>query len=501
MSKKKVVVVGGGTAGLLTALWARKHIPEASVTVIRSPNVPSIGVGEASTPSLVGFLESLAIDPIDLIKNTGGTIKNGISFENWKGKGSKYFHGFSPKGPLAGLLGDCKLPPHFEAGVYSYYEYHALARGLPLDNILYSSLLSKENKVDLDNTNWAIQFDAVRVAKYLEKIAKSRGVEVLLGTYSYTNDTCEGLIESLVLESGEVVPLDLLFDCTGLSRLFIGKKFEQEWDSYSKYLPMDRAIPFRMPAASPLPSHTKAIAMSSGWMWSTPLQDMTGYGYVYDSNYITAEEAQIEAEEYLGANIEVARVLKFDIGQYKKVWVKNCIAVGMSTGFAEPLEATSVHMSISQLMDLTHFINHLFEYNKNSVESYNSNNYRQNRAVLDFIYLHYISKRADSPFWREFQSRNPVPPSLSHKLELLREGNLRFFDLEVDQIWELSNYLQVADGLGIIENTWSVSGYENLYPSLDERTSLFEGFAANSVDHKSFMDEILKGPDQTENYV
>jgi tryptophan 7-halogenase len=489
--RKKVVVVGGGTAGMITALWAHKHLPDIDLTVIKSSQVPIVGVGEASTPSMVSFLEEVGIDPLELIKRTGGTIKNGITFKNWNGDGDSYFHGFSPTGGLGEILEEsCSCPPHFATGVYSYYERMAIHKGVRLDNVMYSSMLAASNKVDIDNSSWSLQFEASKVAAYLQEVAESRGILVKEGMYESTIDDKEGFIKALVLKGGSTLPLDFLFDCSGFSRLFIGGKFAQKWESYQEHLPMKQAIPFRLPKQHPLTSCTTATAMKYGWMWSIPLQDLTGCGYVYDSDYINAEEAQREVEEVLGHTVTVPKVLDFAIGHYENVWVKNCVAIGLSTGFAEPLEATSIHRSIDQLSFLTHYINHLFQHNSRSTQSYNTTNFNQNRSVLDFIYLHYITKREDSDFWKNFQIDNPVPESLKNILALLKERNLRFIDIEVSNIWELSNYLQVSEGLGVAKGPISIEGYEGLSPSLEERTKLFERYARDALDHAEFLERL-----------
>jgi tryptophan halogenase len=363
-----------------------------------------------------------------------------------------------------------------------------------LDKVLYSNILAYGNKVDVNNASWALQFDAIRVAKYLTDIALSRGIKVLEGTYSHTIDTSEGFISKISLEGGRTLSTDFVFDCSGFARLLIGKKFKQPWDSYSKFLPAKEAIPFRLPVEKPLTPYTKAIAMKYGWMWSIPLQDMTGCGYTYDTDYINAAEAQKEVEEFLGIPITPIKVINFETGQYRKVWVKNCLAIGLSTGFAEPLESTSVHMSISQLEDLKHFLNHIFTYNEESQESYNKNNYEQNRAVLDFIYLHYLTVRKDTPFWRDFRANHPTPPSFKHLLKLIEERNLRFFDINRDLIWKLSNYLQVSEGLELPTKPINIEGYTNLIPSLEDRTGLFNRFYKDAEDHAKFMNNLLGTP-------
>lgn len=484
-----IVVLGAGTAGWLTALYCRKVYPGSSVTVIQNKKIGIIGVGEATTPPFVSFLRFLDIDPLQVIKEIGGTIKNGISFENWNGDGKKYFHGFHERGPLDPF----SLLPHFSQDCYDYYIRHLLDKGLDFNEYIYCNKLSYQDKVDLDNIAYAMHFDTNKMSIFLENESKYRNIRLVDGNYKDVKVDENGFIKTIVLEDQEV-NADFVFDCSGLSRLIIEKHFKEEWISYRKHLPMDSAIPFHIPQDESIHPYTQAVSMPHGWMWKIPLQDRYGAGYVFDSTYIDAEHAQQEAEEYLGIKLNVSRSIKFEAGRFSRYWIKNCIAVGLSASFIEPLESTSIHLTISQLKLLTQFINHTYEYNENSIKKYNELVTKNMDEVLHFVYLHYLCKRNDTEFWKNFRKNYPVPEKFASMLELVKENNIRFLDTFIvtqDNAFSMYSYYVVSQGLDLFEKSVNIKGYENLKPSVEEYKPIVERYLKNAITHNALISNII----------
>jgi tryptophan halogenase len=352
----RYVVVGGGTAGWLTALYINKHFPDDQVTVIASSEIGILGAGEGTTPPFIDFLKEVDISEKDLYDNCKATIKNGIKFTNWNGNNDEYFHNFT-----TGLN--------------------------------------------------ALHFDASLLAKYFQNLATSRGVELIDDEVVYMQCHPNEDIESFVLKSGNVEHADFVFDCSGFRRFIIGGFYKSNWTEYS--MPCKRAIPFFLPNdGQNLPPYTESIAMKYGWIWKIPVQGRYGCGYVFDSSMTTDEDAKEEIRQYLGHDFVSPRTFNFSAGAYDKCWINNCMAVGLSAGFIEPLEATSIWV---QIMALRIFVQVFGE--ANAKEKLNSDVKEINEDVLSFLYYHYMSERVDSDFWRYFTTNNKIPDKLSNMLK------------------------------------------------------------------------------------
>jgi tryptophan halogenase len=480
----KIVVLGGGTAGYFTALYCKQLFPSYSITVIQNEEIGAIGVGEATTPIIIDFLNFLNIDPIAMMREIGGTVKNGIKFTDWNGDGKSYYHPFRERNDL----GHFSIDPFFAADCSDYYLRHLVNKGLDFNEYTYGALLSNENKIDIVNLYYALHFDANRLSQFLKKTAADREIRIIDGNYKDVETDNNGFINKVLLDDGQV-KCDFLFDCSGLARLIIGKHFKEEWISYKSFLPMKKAIPFHLPADAEKKPYTESIAMPNGWMWKIPLVDRTGGGYVFDSDYITPEEAQKEAEDYLGHPVKVSRVIDFDTGRFKNIWVKNCMAVGLSTGFLEPLEATSLHVTITQLQKLTHFINTMHVYDQNSVELYNKLIVETMDVNAEFVYLHYITRRTDTQFWKDLKIKYPPPNNFKKILDIIHQGNIRFIDLANQDAFPLCAYLSVCNGLELFENRININGYENLYPSVDQYKATLDEYQKNAISLNDFLNQ------------
>jgi tryptophan halogenase len=272
-----------------------------------------------------------------------------------------------------------------------------------MDEYQYHPKISYKNRIDLDNTAWALHFDAKLLADYLEKVGVQRGINVVDSEFRDVTTDEQGFITDIHLENDMSLKCDFVFDCSGFNRVLIGKHFKQKWISYSEHLPMKCAIPFWLESEEEIEPSTTSTAMKNGWMWKIPTADRYGCGYVFDSRFITNEQAQEEIESALGHKITPIRFLKFETGRLEKLWHKNCLAVGLSAAFAEPLEATSIHSTIVQL---NRFI---FNYLKDTPEDtintgaqaiYNRRMGKMYDDFKEFLVLHYQTKRTDSEFWR-----------------------------------------------------------------------------------------------------
>ena len=481
------IILGGGSAGWITALFAKHLFPNDSVTVIQSPSVGIIGVGEATTSHSINFFRSIGLDPLDLIKNSNGTIKNGNNFVNWAGQGTRYFHTFSEN------IVDFSIPGVFDSGCREFYLKNLIKNKLSFEDYMYQTKLAYANKIDLQNTSWAIQIDARDFAAYLEKFGVNKGIKVVNGDYTHPDLDESGCITALNLSNGQSVPCDFVFDCTGFARLLIGKLYQEPWISYKKYMPMKRAVMFWLEPDADIPSYTSSIAMDAGWMLKIPLQHRSGSGYIYDSDQITEEQALIEAEKYWNRSLDVKKSLIFDTGRYQRVWVKNCLAVGLSTGFIEPLEATALWSSLQQLDFFRHFINEIRTPKDNSIKLYNelvANHYEEK---MEYIYMHYCTRRTDTEFWRSFTTNYPMPDNLIEKFELIKENNLRHFNIDDPKIighFSLYSYLQTCHGLGLLGDDINISGYENIKPSPEEYRTITDALVSQAMNHTEFLQRL-----------
>lgn len=348
----KFVVFGGGTAGWLTALYIQHHFPQDSITVVSSSEIGVLGAGEGTTPPFVNLLEEIGIDENDLFEHCKATIKTGIKFTNWHGDGESYFHNFSE-----GL--------------------HAL------------------------------HFDARSLAKYLQDRAVERGIEAV------DTEVTDVLMDNLknisgLVTSSEVIRGDFFFDCSGFNRSIIGKVYRSPWQNYP--MPCSRAIPFFLPNSGiALPEYTESIALKYGWMWKIPVQGRYGCGYVFDLSKTTDEEARQEIRDHLGYDFVSPKTINFQAGTYKTSWINNCLAIGLSAGFIEPLEATSIWL---QVISLKLFVE-LFNKHPQAIEKYNHDIDALNNDILSFLYYHYLTKRNDTDFWKNFRFDNTMPKKLS----------------------------------------------------------------------------------------
>lgn len=487
----RLVVVGGGTAGWITALYTKWMLPQCKITLIQSSEIGIIGVGEGSTHVFVKFLEMIGIHAHEFFAKTNGTIKNGISFENWHGDNTRYFHSFGES------LTKFSLNPTFGQDAESFYYKYLISKNLSFNDYRYQTHISYQNKVDLKNTGYALHFDAVKLADLLESKASLYDIKVINGDVTHVTQDDRGFISKIHLKDHpEEIETDFVFDCTGFSRLFIGKIFNQRWISCSNHLPLKKAIPFWLENDIDIKPYTTSTAMNHGWIWEIPLQHRIGAGYVFDSDHISVDQAHQEAEIFFKRKLEIRKVIDFNPGRYENYWVKNCLAVGLSSSFLEPLEATSIALTIGQLGIFRFFYNQLDSCEESSLKLFNEMMAISFDETMSFIYLHYLTRRNDTNFWKNFKYNTKMPDRVAEFLELAAAGVLVPFDFPRDHrtamAYPISSYLEVGHGLGLIKS--KTTNQENIKPSPEEYKHIIEKAAMEQArSHKFLLDPYING--------
>lgn len=387
-----IVIAGGGTAGWLAAyIISKTHPNQHKLTVVASSKIGIIGAGENATGLFKDILNGVyfdyRVDLKDFMEKTEATYKNGILNVNWTKDGPDYF---TP-------LGCC---PSADGSDDVMFKYALAYDKEKIHTYSTSGYLHEKGRWEEDLQSF--HFNSHKAGEYLKNICVKDGVVVIDAVITDIPLTTTGDIEALVLDNGQRVEGDLFIDATGFARLLM-KKLNIGWNSYKEYLPVDRAIPFFLDDEKLMQRrYTTATALSSGWLWNVPLQTRVGAGYTYDSNYLSEDQAIKEVEQFLGYKVNPIKVIKFDAGSTEKTWVNNCLAIGLAQSFVEPLEATSIHTTIIQLLQFTNnYLNvepSLTLVDKNK-EVFNRTCSRMNNDTLDFISLHYQGGRTDSPFW------------------------------------------------------------------------------------------------------
>lgn len=417
-----IVIAGGGTAGWIAALLISKTQPNKhNITVVASSKIGIIGAGENATglfkDLLSGVFFEIDVDMKDFMKKTEATYKNGILNVNWTKDGSNYFT------PLA-------CSPSWMGTDDVVFKYGLAFNKEKIHMYSDSGYLHENNRWEEDLQSF--HFNSVKAGEYLKDICTKDGVQVIDSVISDIEVDANENIVGFTLEDGQKVVGDFFIDATGFSRLLM-KKLNVGWKSYKEFLPVDRAIPFFLNDPELMKRrYTTATALSSGWMWNVPLQTRVGAGYTYDSNYLTEEEAIAEVEEYLGYKVSPIKVIKFDAGRTEITWKNNCLAVGLAQSFVEPLEATSIHTTITQLIL---FVNDYLSSDKEStllahhMDSFNNICRQMNDLTCDFISLHYQGGRTDSPFWAHMTNNYVATDSVKRVIEHAKTnvpGNFAF---------------------------------------------------------------------------
>lgn len=447
---RSIVIVGGGTAGWMAAAsFARFLKPQGCrIEVVESEEIGTVGVGEATIPPVVDFIRVLGIDENDLIRKTQATFKLAIQFKDWVRPGHSYMHPF-------GMTGfDIDGVP-FQA----YWQKMRMAgQALRLEEYSLQAVAAEQGKFmrpvpgtnsPLEKITYALHFDAILFARYMRNYAEARGVVRTEGRVVKAEQRAtDGFVSALVLDDGRKVEGDMFIDCSGFGGLLIEETLKTGYDDWSTWLPCDRAaaVPVRQTRAPA--TYTTATARDAGWQWRIPLQHRTGNGYVYSSHFISDEQALEALKAHAdGEEMNDPLLLKFTTGRRRKFWNKNVLALGLASGFLEPLESTSIHLVQHGLAAFIRLLpNRNFE--QADTDRYNAIISAQFERIRDFLLLHYTTnEREDTPFWRHCKSI-PQTDSLKERLEYFRGyGRIQRED---NELFPAQSWLYVMTGQGIV---------------------------------------------------
>ncbi|RYY04234.1 MAG: tryptophan 7-halogenase [Gammaproteobacteria bacterium] len=450
---QKIVIVGGGTAGwMAAATFARTMGKQVSIQLIESDEIGTVGVGEATIPQIKLFNSLLGVDENDFLKATQGTIKLGIQFNNWGRQGDSYMHAFSGIGIDLGMIDFYQywLRSIHDGVTSSLWDYSLNTQAA------YKNLFAKMERVGetrLPGINYAYHFDASLWAKYLRTYCEHYSVVRIQGKIATTIlDPDNGFIESVVLENGDTINGDLFIDCSGFRSLLIEGALKTGYEDWSHWLPCDSAIAVPCASSEILLPYTRATAHSAGWQWRIPLQHRIGNGHVFCSKFMSDDKAtQILLDNLDGEALAEPRKLQFVTGKRKKIWNKNCIALGLASGFMEPLESTSIHLIQHALGKLVELFPRK-DFAQADADEFNRQLSAEYEHIRDFIILHYhATERTDSEFWNYCRTME-VPASLKRKMNLFRESARLFRD--DNELFSEVGWLQVMIGQRIIPKSY-----------------------------------------------
>jgi tryptophan 7-halogenase len=444
---ERIAIVGGGTAGWIAAsALARKVGHTCSIHLVESPDIPTIGVGEATIPGIIDFLKFLGIDQQDFMRHTQATIKLAIRFIDWHHIGHRYWHPFGAFGVFIDRL------PFY----HFWHKARAESLDVELSHFNLEMAMAEANKFIFPNNSlgiaqtlkYALHFDAGLVARYLRAYAEQCGVVRLERSVTGVTRREDGFIDEIVFKEGDRLRADLYIDCTGFRGLLIEGALQTGYVDWRNFLPNDRAVAVQVPNRIPRTPYTTAIARGAGWHWRIPLQHRIGTGYVYSSDHISDEQA---LQDLLGMPENVApltepRLIRFTTGHRRKFWNKNCVALGLGSGFIEPLESTSIHLICSGVYALLdHFPDATFD--PVNIAHYNEQVIEEFERVRDFIILHYYaSERTDTAYWERCR-RIELPDTLAERMEIYRRTG-RIFQKRHEMFVELSWFF-VMHGMGL----------------------------------------------------
>ncbi|WP_324826708.1 tryptophan halogenase family protein [Qipengyuania zhejiangensis] len=440
--RKRIVIAGGGTAGWMAAAAIARTMGEAvDLTLVESDAIGTVGVGESTIPPLVNFNRIVGIPENEFMRETQATFKLGIEFENWRVDGENYFHSFGMTGRDHWTAGF----QHFwmegrERGHQESYDDYCLE--------LQAAHAGKFAHLPDGKVNYAFQLDATRYAAYLRRLAEQAGCVRTEGKIDEVRLHESGDIAALVLEGGKRIEGDLFLDCTGFRALLIEGALHVGYDDWRHYLPCDSAIAVQTKSVRPPIPYTRAIAHDAGWQWRIPLQHRGGNGIVYCSRYLSKDAALDRLLSTIeGEPLTEPRAIPFVTGARRKQWHRNCIAVGLSGGFLEPLESTSIHLIQRAILRLLRMMP-AGEVSQRDVDEFNDQQMTDMVQVRDFLILHYkATDRRDSPFWRQCAAME-IPDSLEQKIELFRETGRVFRKNE--ELFVENSWVQVMMGQGIM---------------------------------------------------
>ena len=497
-SLRSILIVGGGTAGWSAAalLSAVLGASGCKITLIESSDVPTVGVGEATIPPVFEFLRNCGIDEIEFIRHCQATFKLAIRFDDWLERGHSYWHPFGNLGVTIN-----QRPFH-----HYWWKNKAAGHGETFADLCPAIALAEDGKFAFpppDGSypggalNYALHFDAGLVAQFLKKHAAARGVDHVDARIAGCEMADDGAIAAVRLADGRRIEADFFIDCSGFRGLLIEDALHAGYEDWTRWLPCDRAVAMPTATVGPPAPYTISAAHEAGWRWRIPLQSRVGNGYVYSSRFISDEQAAETLRSSASGNgkgdaLAEPRVLRFTAGHRKAMWVKNCLAVGLASGFLEPLESTSIHLihtALNRLLD--YFPDRKCDpalaaaYNREAADEY--------AHIRDFLLLHYVpNRRHGEPFWDEVRT-NPLPESLAAKLDLFqRTGRIvsRRRELFADISWFF-----VGAGMGIVPDALDplsdAAPFDDVRSVIGQITDVMGRYRAAAPAHGDMLARLL----------
>jgi tryptophan halogenase len=489
-----VVIVGGGSSGWMAAsMLARLMGKQLNITLVESDDIATVGVGEATIPPIAQFNKVLGIREDEFLRATNGTFKLGIEFDGWLRKGESYMHAFGKIGKDMGLAGfhHSWLKAKMQGDSSSFWDF----------SLNYQAAIANKfqptNKIPNTNLQGLVQayhFDAGLYARYLRQLSENWGVtriEGMINKVNLVNET--GFIASVQLQSGQIIEGDFFIDCSGFRALLIEGALKTGFEDWRHWLSCDRALAVSSERQPPLKPYTRSIAHSSGWQWRIPLQHRTGNGLVYCSDYLNEEQAS----DLLLANLDSKalaepKLIKFVTGRRQKQWHKNCLALGLASGFLEPLESTSLHMVQSGIV---RFMKLFPREGVKAIEvaEYNRQSKMEFERIRDFIILHYWLNERTEPFWQRCRQMD-IPDTLAHKIELFKKTGTVF--REEDELFTEIAWYQVMIGQGIMPEQYhrladSFSD-EQLRDLLSSLKTVIRGTTDSMSEHNEFIETYCR---------
>lgn len=490
---KQIVIVGGGTAGWMTAAALSKVLrtTDVSITLVESDEIGIIGVGEATIPDMLQFNLFLGITESEMMRATQATFKLGIEFVDWSQKGKKYFHPFGFHGiDMDGLD-------------FHQYWLHCREHGqqISIGDYCVTEMVARKNKFAFPDTRspgtpasflrYAYHFDAALYAGYLRQFSEARGVKRIEGKINEILQSSDsGNINGVKLENGKMISGDFFIDCSGFKSLLLEKTLQVPWVDWSHWLPCDRALAVACQHSGPLIPYTRSTAKLAGWQWRIPTQTRTGNGHIYCSDFISEDQATTILLEGLDGEVMGSpRLIKFMTGHRQQCWEKNCVAIGLSSGFLEPLESTSIYLirqGISRLIAL------FPDATMSSVvrDEYNRWMQKDFEQVRDLLIFHYYANQRDEDFWQECRHMT-IPESLQRRINLFAEAG-RFLRNE-GELFPNASWVAVMLGQNI--NPKTIDPFVSAIPVDEVNQKLIllrnaiQGYAESLQSHE----EVLRG--------
>lgn len=493
---ESICIVGGGTAGWMAATLLSTALRGSNIqiTVVESPDIETIGVGESTVPSIMDFIQASQIDLKEFIQATSASFKLGIRFDDWLTPGERYFHPFGKVGK--------------DINGFDFYQawLKSLDDGLITRWVDYSpSAIMAENQrfmlrpnqsTNEHPQNWvlssfahALHLDAVQVAHYLRHLCHKRGVARIEATVKDVTADNNAFIRSLALDNGTMVSSDFFIDCTGFKGLLIEKALKVGVEDWSHYLPCDRAVTVQTEQVNNPVPYTIATAQEAGWSWNIPLQHRTGNGYVYSSQFCSdAKALDTLLNSVSGKILNEPKTIPFTTGKREKIWHNNCLALGLASGFLEPLESTAIHLIYKTLV---HFITHFpdGDFDTDNEQAFNQKINADFEEIRDFIILHYCtSGRNDSDFWRWCQTM-PIPDSLREKISLFQKrGQLAQTN---GQFFSSDSWCSIFEGMKIRPQKYHplVDGFHSQYlaNTLNENIKNIRSTVLKMPNHQDYI--------------